>query len=105
MQINHKLPYEQLRDEVLITRVARGEPIAFEILYDRYAGTILGVCLKIIHNQTAAEGALQETFWQIWQRATTYEARGGSFEGWLFRIARNLAMDVHRQRLSELDRK
>jgi len=55
LQINHKLPYKQLSDEILITRVARGDPIAFEILYDRYAATILGVCLKIIHDQTEAE--------------------------------------------------
>jgi RNA polymerase sigma-70 factor (ECF subfamily) len=99
------LPYKPLSDEILITRVARGEPAALETLYDRYAATILGICLKIIGDQTEAEGVLQETFWQIWQSATTYEAQRGSFEGWLFRIARTLAIDVHRQRLLKLNKK
>jgi RNA polymerase sigma-70 factor, ECF subfamily len=97
--------FEQISDEILITWVARGEPAALEVLYDRYAGLILGICLKIIGDRAEAEGALQEIFWQIWQRATTYEAQRGSFEGWLFRIARNLAIDVSRQRSSKLTKK
>ena len=105
MPAKNKLPDKRLSDEMLITLVARGETTALELLYDRYAATILGICLKIIHDQAEAEGALQETFWQIWQSAPTYVARGGSFEGWLFRLARNLAMDVQRQRLSKLDKK
>ena len=105
MQTNNKRPSHQLSDEILITRVARGEPTALEILYDRYAATILGICLKIIEDQTEAEAVLQETFWQIWRSATTYEAQRGSFEGWLFRIARNLAIDVHRQRSLKLNNK
>jgi RNA polymerase sigma-70 factor, ECF subfamily len=88
-----------------MTRMARGEPTALEILYDRYAATILGICLKIIDEQTVAEEVLQETFWQIWQRANAYEARDGTFESWLFRIARNLAIEVHRQRLLKLNKK
>jgi RNA polymerase sigma-70 factor (ECF subfamily) len=91
--------YKQFSDEILITRVARGEPTALEILYDRYAAAILGLCLKIIDDQAEAERVLQETFWQIWQSATTYESHHGSFESWLFRIARDLAINVYRQRL------
>jgi len=101
----NKLPDKRLSDEMLITRVARGETTALELLYDRYAATILGICLTIIDDQAEAEGALQETFWQIWQSASTYAARGGSFEGWLFRIARNQAIDFYRRRLSKLDNK
>ncbi len=105
MQTNPKLPSRQLSDEILITRVARGEPTALAILYDRYASTILGICLKIIGDQVEAEGVLQETFWQIWQSAGTYVTQHGSFESWLFRIARKLALDVYRQRLLKLNNK
>ena len=105
MPINNKLPLEQLSDEILITRVARGEPNALEILYDRYAATILGICLRIIGDRSEAERVLEETFWQIWQGAATYEAQGGSFERWLFRIARNLAIDIYRQRSWKLNKK
>jgi RNA polymerase sigma-70 factor, ECF subfamily len=89
---------EQLGDEALIARVARGDTTALEILYDHYASSVLGVSLKVIGNQTLAEDVLQETFWRVWQSAATYQSQRGSFTSWLFRIARNLAIDVHRRR-------
>jgi len=100
-----KVSLEQLSDETLIHRVARGEPTALEILYERHAAMILGICLKIIGDQVEAESILQETFWQIWRGTTSYKAERGSFQAWLFKLARNLALDVYRQRSSKLDRK
>jgi RNA polymerase sigma-70 factor (ECF subfamily) len=78
-----------------------GLPVAIEprlkMLYDRHAATFLGICLKITGDRLGAEDLLQEIFWRVWQSASTYQARRGSFTGWLFRIARNLAIDVYRQ--------
>jgi len=88
---------EQLSDEILAARVARGDSSALEALYDRHASTVLGVLLKVIGDRATAEDALQETFWRVWKNASTYEVRLGSFTGWLFRIARNLAIDTYRR--------
>jgi RNA polymerase sigma-70 factor (ECF subfamily) len=41
---------------------------------------------------------LQETFWHVWKSAETYSSERGSFTSWLFRIARNLAIDAYRRR-------
>jgi RNA polymerase sigma-70 factor (ECF subfamily) len=87
----------QLSDESLITQVVEGDETALEALYDRYAAIILGICLKIIGDHAIAEEILQETFWRVWQSATTYQSQRGSFKTWLFKIARNLAIDVYRQ--------
>jgi RNA polymerase sigma-70 factor, ECF subfamily len=89
---------EQLSDEVLAAQVARGESSALETLYDRYASTVLGISLKIMGDQAAAEDVLQETFWRVWRSAASYQSQRGSFTGWLFRIARNLAIDAYRRR-------
>jgi RNA polymerase sigma-70 factor (ECF subfamily) len=89
---------ERLSDEVLAAQVARGESQALEALYDRYAGTVLGISLKIMGDQAAAEDVLQETFWRVWRSAASYQSQRGSFTGWLFRIARNLAIDAYRRR-------
>ena len=90
-------PYGQITDEILITRIAQGDVPALEILYDRYAPTVLGITLKIIGDHTLAENLLQETFWQVWQRASMYRPESGSFTGWLFRMARQLAVHAHAQ--------
>jgi len=89
---------ERLSDEILVIQVARGNSLALEALYDRYASIVLGISLKVIGDQALAEDVLQETFWRLWQSASTYQAERGSFTGWLFRIARNLAIDAYRRR-------
>src|SRR5919106_4995217 len=89
---------EQLSDEVLAAQVARGEGRALETLYDRYASIVLGISLKIVGDRDAAEDVLQETFWRVWRSARSYQSQRGSFAGWLFRIARNLAIDAYRRR-------
>jgi RNA polymerase sigma-70 factor (ECF subfamily) len=88
----------QAPDEILMIEVARGNSAALEVLYDRYASTVLGITVRIIGDQALAEDLLQETFWRVWQSAGTYQAQLGSFSGWLFRIARNLAIDAYRRR-------
>ena len=89
---------ERLSDEVLAAQVGRGNGAALEALYDRYASTVLGISLKVIGDRAAAEDVLQETFWRVWRSAATYQSQRGSFTGWLFRIARNLAIDAYRRR-------
>jgi RNA polymerase sigma-70 factor (ECF subfamily) len=88
---------EPLNDETLAAQVARGDGAALEVLYDRYASTVLGVALKVIGDQGAAEDVLQETFWRVWRSAATFQSQRGSFTSWLFRIARNLAIDASRR--------
>ena len=85
-------------DEVLAIQVARGNTAALEALYDRHASTVLAIALRVIGERAAAEDVLQETFWRVWKSANTYQSQRGSFTSWLFRIARNLAIDVYRRR-------
>jgi RNA polymerase sigma-70 factor (ECF subfamily) len=84
-------------DETLVTQVARGNQAALEVLYERYASRVLGLSLKIIADQALAEDILQETFWRVWQGASTFQSQLGPFTSWLFRIARNLAIDAYRR--------
>lgn len=90
----------QLSDEILVAQVARGESIALETLYDRYASTVMGISLRIIGDQALAEDIVQESFWRVWKHAASFQPQLGSFTGWLFRITRNLAIDMYRQRHS-----
>ena len=98
VRINSGSSLLQAPDETLVVQVARGSSAALEVLYDRYASIVLGISLKVIGDRVLAEDVLQETFWRLWQSASTYQAQRGSFTGWLFRIARNLAIDAYRRR-------
>jgi RNA polymerase sigma-70 factor (ECF subfamily) len=82
-----------LPDEILIARVAQGDVTAFEILYDRYAASTLGILVHILADRAVAEVLLQETFWQVWQTAEKYSSQTAPCSGWLFRIARSLARE------------
>jgi RNA polymerase sigma-70 factor, ECF subfamily len=89
-----ELPYRQWSDEILVTRIAGGDVTALETLYDRHAAMIMGMALRITDDQTLAENVLQEVFWQVWQRASTFQPERVTFTAWLFRMARSLAIDV-----------
>ena len=95
---NKKMFLTQLSDETLAARVAHGDETALETLYDRHAAMVLGISLRITGDRATAEDVLQETFWRAWQSAVTYQSGRGSFTSWLFRIARNLAIDAYRRR-------
>jgi|SRR5687767_4906513 len=94
---NNKGTPEELSDELLIDRVARGDIPALETLYDRYAAEILGLAMRIIGDRDAAEEVLQETFWQVWKNTGNYQPQYGTFEGWLYKFARDHAVKVYRR--------
>ena len=98
VRINNESNLLNAPDETLVIQVARGSSAALEVLYDRYASIVLGITLKVTGDQAVAEDVLQETFWRVWRSAGTYQSQRGPFTGWLFRIARNLAIDAYRRR-------
>src|SRR5919202_1122646 len=89
-----------LSDKELISRVARRDRAAFEVLYDRYSPKAMGLALKLLGEPNLAEEIVQEAFWRVWKRADTYTTQRGEFSTWLFGIVHNLAIDELRRRQS-----
>ena len=85
------------RDKQLISATAEGDRRAFETLYDLYAASVFGLALKTLADRGAAEEAVQEIFWRVWQRAGTFDG-ARSFAPWLFGIAHNYCIDELRRR-------
>ena len=58
-----------------------------------FPGSLLGVILKITIDSALAEDALQESFIKIWKNAQKYDSTKAKLFTWLYRIARNTAID------------
>jgi RNA polymerase sigma-70 factor (ECF subfamily) len=85
-------------DLQLVRRVRSGDSDALGMLYDRYASTINGLARSILRDHRLAEEATHDVFLNLWQRPDAYDASRGPFAGWLFRVARNRAIDLFRRR-------
>lgn len=87
----------KLSDEELLQAIVRRDADAFEALYDRHAQIAYNLILRIVGEPRSAEELVQECFWQVWQKAGDYRGAGAA-AAWLYRIARNRALDRVRQR-------
>lgn len=88
-----------LSDKALMLQVASGSSEALELLYSRYSRAAYGLALRIVANAEQAEEIVQEAFWRVWKRSTTFQA-DSLFGPWFFGIVRNLCIDELRRRQS-----
>lgn len=84
-------------DDQLMAQVAAGEPAALEALYDQYAPVVMGLALRIVQDQAAAEDVVQETFWRVWKNSAGFQREKGTVLSWLLAISRNIAIDRWRR--------
>lgn len=92
--------FNVLSEEELVNLIVEGKERALEELYDRFSPTVMGVAYRIVGNRGVAEEIVQETFCRVWDKCGTFDATKGNARAWLFRIARNLALDnVRRQKI------
>ncbi|MGH2541948.1 MAG: RNA polymerase sigma factor [Ardenticatenaceae bacterium] len=88
--------YESKSDEALLRLVAEGDARALEACYDRHAQLVYNVIFRIVRSSDLADEILQETFWQVWQKADSFSG-DGTAAAWLYRIARNKSLDLLRR--------
>lgn len=82
--------------ELLRRYAASRDDVAFELLVRRHAGMVWRVCRGVLRaDPGGAEDAFQAAFLALAQRAHT--VRTPSAAAWLFRAARNAALQVHRR--------
>jgi RNA polymerase sigma-70 factor (ECF subfamily) len=87
--------------DTLLARTASGDAGAFRSLYERTAGRLFAICLRIARERSLAEDFLQEAFTRIWERASQFDPTRGSALAWMVAVTRNHAIDVIRQRRRE----
>ncbi len=71
----------------------KGDQRALNLLYENYSNTLYGVIFKITKDDALAQDALQESFIKIWKNSKKYDSNKAKLFTWLYRIARNTAID------------
>jgi RNA polymerase sigma-70 factor (ECF subfamily) len=89
------------QDEALMRRVAAtGDDGALSALYDRYAGMVYAMGLRLLGDRSLAEDLVQDVFAGVWHKAESFDPSKASLMTWIYRIARNRATDLDRGRRS-----
>ncbi|MEP6637487.1 MAG: sigma-70 family RNA polymerase sigma factor [Acidobacteriota bacterium] len=88
-------PLEIAPEAMLVTAVVEGSHEQFARLYDRYAPLVHGILLARVPRTEVAD-LVQDIFLHALKKLPTLRDRN-SFGPWIAMIARNRAMDFHRQ--------
>ena len=89
----------RLADEELMPLVQRGDPRAFELLYDRHGGAAFSLAYRMVGNRVTAEDITQEAFLSIWRSRQRYESARGSVRTWVLGIVHHRTIDALRRNL------
>ena len=85
-----------MTEDSLIKKCASGDSLAQKTFYEKFAGKMMGVCLRYAKNYDEAQDVMQDAFIKIFGKLSDYEKKG-SLEGWVRRIVVNTALDSYRK--------
>ena len=84
-------------DDALVA-AAKADPAAFEAIYERYLPRVYRYLAARATNPEEAADLTQAVFLKALDGLSGYKAKSTPFASWLFRIARNAAIDAHRRK-------
>jgi DNA-directed RNA polymerase specialized sigma24 family protein len=76
---------------VLIQSIASGDQLALHALYERTHRIVFTLIMQITHNRETAEELTLDVFHDVWRRAPSYDAAGGTVVGWIMNQARSFS--------------
>lgn len=91
-------------EQQIVQLLEKGDKRAINLLYENYSDSLYGVILKVTINEEIAQDALQETFVKVWKNAKKYDSKKAKLFTWLFRIAKNTAIDKLRSFNNRFDK-
>ena len=80
-------------DVALMRRIVEADETALGALYDRWVRSLYSLVLQLLKDPDEAEDVVEETFWQAWRKADSYEPSKGAVSTWILTIGRRKALD------------
>lgn len=91
--------FARMSDDDLLARIEEPrQPEAFGALYDRYAGTVMAVCIRILGDCSTAEKIVEDVFYALWQEPSREAMKVRPIMHILTSRARQLAIELRRSR-------
>lgn len=87
-----------MEEQQLSILCKRGDSNARKILYETYAGYMLGICIRYVGDKHVAQDLLHDGFLKIFASFEKFTWRGnGSLRAWMSRIMVNMAIEYLRR--------
>ena len=75
----------------------QGDVVVLEALVERYQYRLVRYLIYLLGRRDGVDDLVQETWLRVLERGGSYDGHS-RFEPWLFRVARNIALDAMRKR-------
>lgn len=90
--------FTRMKEQELSDRCRQGDNRARKILYEQYAGRMLGVCLRYAGDRDSAQDLVHDGFLKIFASFDKFAWRGeGSLRAWMERVMVNTALQFLRK--------
>lgn len=87
---------ESERDHELIVRAQRGDGGAFRELVERHRRRAFAIAIGLVRDEEDASEIVQEAFFRVYRGLPAFNG-AASFFTWLYRIVKNLSIDLMRR--------
>ena len=92
-------------EEELVKDLLSGDSKRFEVIYDHFSPSLLGIVKKIVKYDELAEDVLQDGFLKIWNNSKFYDPKKSRLFTWMLNIMRNTAIDYLRSKHGKVEKK
>ena len=88
---------QPLSDEDLVRLYVKTQSaVYFDEIYERYANKVYGKCIALLHNEEAAQDALQDIFLKIFLNIANFNLNS-RFTTWVYAVCYNYCIDFIRK--------